>query len=528
MIRTNMLTAWLVPITGAVLLTGAFQGAGESSRGAEALRSGPADLPGTVVLAEPGSPFVAFNIWVKAGSQNDPAGKEGLAALTAALLSDGSTAQDSYQAIVEKLYPMAAGYGASVDKEMTVFTGTVHIDNLEGYYELFRNALLSPAFDEADFQRVKQQLLNFLERGRRYNRDEELSRELLYWMAYQGTPYEHPEEGYVRSVQAITLDDVRAFYDEFYVRNNVVVGVGGGFPEGLVERVRADFDTRPAREVAAVPAPAPVLPDRVKILIVEKETDATAISLGFPTELDRGHPDFYAMKLVNSWFGEHRSSFSHLYQVIRERRGMNYGDYSYIEPFPNAFATQNRPVNASRRSNLFEIWIRPISLTEPGNLHQRTLFATRAAWRELDRLVADGLPQDQIDRTRRFLHDFSLNYGSTVSRRLAYKVDDAFFGLGENGYLNAIRPGLAALDKEKVDAAIRRHLGYDGMYVVFITADAQALKDLILSGDGTWIDYAGEQPPELLAEDDEIAAYPIPVAAEDIVIMGIGEVFEGR
>ena len=85
-------------------------------------------------------------------------------------------------------------------------------------------------------------------------------------------------------------------------------------------------------------------------------------------------------------------------------------------------------MNASRRSNLFEIWIRPISLTEPGNLHQRTLFATRAAWRELDKLAANGLPEDQIERTRRFLHDFSLNYGSTVSRRLSYAVDDAFYG----------------------------------------------------------------------------------------------------
>lgn len=525
MIRIHTLPAWLVPLTGAVLLGSACRDAGDAG---DAQRTAAADPPGTVVLAEPGSPFVAFNIWVKAGSQNDPEGKEGLAALTAALLSDGSTTQDSYQAIVEKLYPMAAGYGASVDKEMTVFTGTVHIDNLEGYYALFRNALLSPAFDEEDFQRVKLQTLNYLERGRRYNRDEELSRELLYWMAYEGTPYAHPEEGYVRSVNSITLDDVRAFYDEFYVRDNMVVGVGGGFPDGFVQRVRTDFDTRPAGEVVAVPGPELVRPDRVKILIVEKETDATAISMGFPTALDRKHPDFYAMKLVNSWFGEHRSSFSHLYQVIRERRGMNYGDYSYIEPFPNAFTTQNRPVNASRRSNLFEIWIRPISLTEPGNLHQRTLFATRAAWRELDRLVDDGLPQDQIDRTRRFLHDFSLNYGSTVARRLAYRVDDAFFGLGENGYLASIRPGLAALDKESVDQAIREHLGSDGMYVVFITADAQALKELILSGEATYIEYAGEQPPELLAEDEEIANHPIAVAAEDIVIMDIAEVFEGR
>jgi hypothetical protein len=41
----------------------------------------------------------------------------------------------------------------------------------------------------------------------------------------------------------------------------------------------------------------------------------------------------------------------------------------------------------ARRSQLFEIWIRPIAMTAPGNLHDRSLFATRAAIRELDRLV---------------------------------------------------------------------------------------------------------------------------------------------
>lgn len=482
----------------------------------------------TIALQEAGSPFVAFNIWVKAGSQNDPVGKEGLASLTAQLLGSGSTQQDSYQQIIEKLYPMAAGYGASVDKEMTVFRGTVHVDNLEAYYELFRNALLAPAFDEADFERVKSQTLNYLERARRYNRDEELGKELLYWMAYEGTPYQHPEEGYVQSVRSITLDDVRSFYDQFYVRNNIVVGVGGGYPAGLVERVRDDFDARPEGVVAQVPHPSPAKPDRVRILIVEKETDAAAISMGFPTDLIRGGEDFYAMKLVNAWFGEHRSSFSNLYQVIREKRGMNYGDYSYIEPYPQGFASQNRPVNVSRRSNLFEIWIRPISLTAAGNLHQRTLFATRAAWRELGLLVENGLPEGQIDRTRRYLHDYSLNYGSTVSRRLSYAVDDAFYGLsGDRAYLNAIRPELAKLDKAAVDAAIRRHLGSQGMYVVFVTADAEALKQLILSGEPTFITYNSEPSDAMKAEDQEIASWPIPVTAEDIRIIPIAEVFEG-
>jgi zinc protease len=481
---------------------------------------------GTITLPEPESPYIAFNIWVKAGSQNDPAGKEGLAALTASLLSAGSTIADSYQAILEKLYPMAAGYGGSVDKEMTVFRGRVHEDNLEDYYTLFKNSLLQPAFNEEDFARVKSQTLNYLERGRRYNRDEELSKELLFWMAYEGTPYEHPEEGYVETVESITLDDVRAFYDQHYVRNSIVVGVGGGYPDAFVERVRADFDLLPEGSVATVNAPEPMIPEGVKVLIVEKDTKSTPISFGFPTTLTRGDDDFFAMVTANSWFGEHRNSFSHLYQVIRDERGMNYGDYSYIEAFPRGYRTQQPPVNVPRRSHLFEVWIRPISLTEPDNLHERSLFATRAAMRELEHLVETGMTEETFESSRKFLHNYTQKYGTTVSRRLSYKVDDEFYGIGGEGFLASIRPGLADLSLEEVNEAIRTHLQTTDMWVVFITADAAGMKELLLSGEPTPITYAGDKPDELLAEDAEIAAFPIPVDEDDITILGIEEVFQ--
>ena len=60
-----------------------------------------------------------------------------------------------------------------------------------------KNALLSPAFKEEDFKRVKTQTLNYVRQSRRFSNDEELSKELLYWQIFKGTPYEHPEEGYV-------------------------------------------------------------------------------------------------------------------------------------------------------------------------------------------------------------------------------------------------------------------------------------------------------------------------------------------
>ncbi len=481
---------------------------------------------GTIALPEPESPFIAFNIWVKVGSQDDPAGKEGIAALTANLLSDGSTTADSYDAILEKLYPLASGYGYNVDKEMTVFTGRIHRDNLDAYYELFRNHLLAPAFKEEDFERVKSQTMNFLERTRRYGRDEELSKELLFSMAYAGTPYEHPEEGYVESVRSITLDDLKDFYSQYYVRNNIVVGIGGGYPAGFIAQVRDDFNTLPEGMVPVVAPPEPGMPDGVEVLIVEKPTDATPISIGFPITLLRGDSDFFGMMAMNSWFGEHRNSFSNLYQVIREARGMNYGDYSYIEAYPLGYTTQVPRVNCSRRHHLFEMWIRPISMTAPGNLHDRTLFATRAALRELNGIVDNGMTEETLATTQQFLRNYTINWGSTISRRLAYTVDDAFYEIGGDGFLESIRPGLEALSLDGVNESIGRHLQYDNMYIVFITRDAEAMKAKLLSGVATPITYATEMSAEHMAEDELIASFPIPVTEENITIIGINEVFE--
>jgi zinc protease len=481
-----------------------------------------------IVHRQPESPFIAFNIWVQSGSAHDPAGKEGLAGLTASLLAGGSTTQHAYEQILAQLYPMATGYGSSTDKEMTVFRGVVHRDNLDRFYSLLRDAVTTPAFRQEDFERIRTQTLNFLERTRRFARDEELTKDLLFREAYRGTPYEHPVDGYVESVRSITLDDVRAFYAAHYRAGNVVVALGGGFPEGFAERVRRDFDDRlPPGTAPRVAAPQPSRPDRVRVLLVDKPTDASPVSIGFPIALLRSHDDFPALMLANSWLGEHRNSFARLYQVIREQRGMNYGDYSYIEAFPQGFATQLPPVNVARRSHLFEIWIRPIAMTAPGNLHDRTLFATRAALRELDRLVADGLPAAEVQRAQQFLGNYVVNWGNTIGRRLAYDVDDAFYGIADPGFLTSIRPALRELTPEAVNAAIRRHLDHRGGYhIVIITSDAEGLKRKLVAGEPTPITYAGERPAALLAEDREIASYPIRVRAEDITIIPIGEALE--
>src|SRR5262249_23624951 len=115
-----------------------------------------------LLLMKNDSPLVAFRILFRNGSANDPAGKEGLAALTSSMIDQASTKTNDYQKILELLYPMAASYSAQVDKEMTVVYGVTHKDNLTAYYNLLRDAILSPAFKQDDFDRVKTDQLNYV------------------------------------------------------------------------------------------------------------------------------------------------------------------------------------------------------------------------------------------------------------------------------------------------------------------------------------------------------------------------------
>ena len=125
-----------------------------------------------VLLPVPSDPTVSFKIAFRTGTEDDPPGKEGLAALTAQLMSEGATKKHTYPEILELLYPMAAGYGVRVDKELTTFSGRVHKDNLAAYTGLLLDAVLQPAFDEADFARLKQRSKDFIEKTLRYSSDE--------------------------------------------------------------------------------------------------------------------------------------------------------------------------------------------------------------------------------------------------------------------------------------------------------------------------------------------------------------------
>jgi zinc protease len=473
-----------------------------------------------LILIKNDSPLIAFRIMFRTGSAFDPKGKEGLASLTATLLTEGATQKNEYQRILEMLYPMAASYTSQVDKEMTVIRGVVHKDYVDAYYALLRDAILAPGFKQDDFDRLKTDQVNAVARTLRYNDDEELGKEVLRDEIYKDHPYGHPINGTVKSATSLTLDDVKSFYAQQFTQKKMTIGIAGNYPDSLVAQIKKDFGlVSPGDQAnASLKIAAPKEISGIHGVLIEKDTPATAFSFGFPINVNRSNEDFYPLLIMNSWLGQHRNSFAHLYQVMRESRGLNYGDYSYIEWFASGGRTMLPFPNFARQQQIFEIWIRPVQ-------NQNRHFALRQAVRELQKLIDNGMTQEDFENARNFLLNYNVNLAQSNSDQLGYVLDDRFYGL-DQPYLEKIKSKLSTMKLEDVNAAIKKHLNAKNMVIVAITKDAQAFKDALSQNTPSPITYETPKPASVLEEDKEIINYPIQIPAENIRIVAVDQLFE--
>jgi zinc protease len=469
-----------------------------------------------VVLQKTTLPQVNVKLLFTVGSAHDPSGKEGLAALSAAMVAEAGSREMRIDEINKALYPVAGSFGEQVDKEMTSFTGSIHRDNWKPFLEVVLPQLLEPGLREDDFQRLKDSQLNSLKEDLRSNNEEELAKERLQTNLFAGSTYAHPALGTVAGISAITLADVRGFLATAYSRSNLTVGVAGDVPDEMLARLKEEIAKLPVGTPSPAPRVAARKPSGIEVEIIEKETRATAISFGHPLAATRSHADFAALSVARAWLGEHRSSVSHLYKRIRETRGMNYGDYAYIEAFPRGMFQFFPDPNIGRRAQIFEVWIRPVV---PVNAQ----MALRIAIHELDNLIRDGMTKEDFERTRDYLMKNVYVMTATQNQQLGYALDSRWYGIGEfTGYM---RDQLGKLTIDGVNRAIRTHLSAKDLAVVIVTKDAKGLREKLVADAFSPIQYDAEKPAELLAEDKVIGARKLGVRGEAVKITPVDEVF---
>jgi len=256
-------------------------------------------------------------------------------------------------------------------------------------------------------------------------------------------------------------------------------------------------------------------PQGLEVQIVKKETRATAISMGHPIPVTRNAADFAALNVARAWLGEHRASMSHLYDRIREARGLNYGDYAYIEYF-------NRPgfqffpsPNIGRRNQIFEIWIRPV-------VPENAQMATRIALYETQKMIDNGLSQEDFEKSRDYLMKNVYLLTANQNQRLGYALDSWWYGMGD--YVDTMRAAYQKLTRDDVNKAIKKYLSAKNLHVVIITKDAEGLRDALLEDGPSSIQYDAPKPE--LAEDDKvIGGTKLNIKPENIRIVNADDVF---
>ncbi len=476
----------------------------------------PSDGLRVLVAPRPDTPFVTLALRWDTGSVDDPPGKEGLARLTAHLWAEGGTRRLAPALLERALYPLAARFEVTVGAETTTLLVRASGKDLPQLVPLVREVLSQPRDDAGELERLRAETLSYVERELRGERDEDLGKAALDALVYAGHPYAHPSEGTARGLRGIGLADVQGFRRRLLGQRRLTLALAGAITDARVAELRAIVADLPAGEPRTTDTPeAP--PPGPRALVVQKETASVAISMGLPITVTRADPDWVALRVAMAAFGEHRQSGGRLYQRLREARGLNYGDYAYIEHYHEDLGRPIQQPGHARRRQMFSIWLRPV---EP----QNAVFATRAALFELGRLLREGLSEEELERTKRFVAGYSLLWDETDRLRLGWALDDTFYGAPHA--LARLRAELATLTLAQVNAALRRHLDPGKLRFAFVARDARALVQALTSGAPSPIRYASPRPARLFEEDRRVEALPLGLGAADVKVVDGRRMFE--
>ncbi len=273
-------------------------------------------------------PLVTLELLIKAGTLEEPRGKEGLANLTASLLANGTKSRTSTK-IAEELDFMGARLGAGGGSDFATVSLTVLKKDLGPALDLFKDILMNPTFPAAEVKRKVSQFKAALAS----EEDEPMvvasrtfGREL-----YGPFPYGHPVMGTPRGLSAITRKDLVEFHRKYYRPNNAVLTLVGDLtPEEAKQWVVKTWGDWAAAPIPAAKLPAiPPLAQR-KVVVIDKDITQANIILG-NLGIARQNPDFYAFQVMNYILGGGGFA-SRLMDDIRVNRGLAYSVYSSFAP----------------------------------------------------------------------------------------------------------------------------------------------------------------------------------------------------
>lgn len=391
-------------------------------------------------------PMLDLNIDFDAGSRYDPVGKAGLASLAGGLLDAGALAANGQPALTEaQIADRFADVGAVESTNAERDAGTVTLRTLSSPAELqaamttLAQLLQHPSFPEVVLKREKARLVASIA-------ESDTKPEAIAGKAFRNALYGHHPYGAVataKSVNAVTRDDLQAFYRANYGPKRAVVTVVGDIDRAGVERIVAQLtDALPAGTTPAPMPPVAALRSAIQIDLPHPAEQAH-ILIGQPS-IARNDPDYFALLVGNYVLGG-GGFVSRLTAEVREKRGLTYGVTSGFVPQlqegPFAISLQTRREQAPE--------------------------ALKVVRETLDKFVQEGPTDAEMAAAKdNLINGFPLRLDSN-RKLLATVAAIGFYGLPLD-YLDTWTDKVRAVTAADVKAAFARHVQPDKMVTVVV------------------------------------------------------------
>lgn len=392
-------------------------------------------------VASPGLPMVDIRLAFDAGSARDGQ-HEGIASLTSSLLETGAGQWNADQ-IAQLFDALGAQYshGTNRDYSWVGLRSLTQENLLNPALGAFHKIISQPQFANQEFQRIKEQQLLGLKQQQ--EKPGFIAQKTFYQSIYGRHPYAHLEIGDIESVTAIQLQDIKQFFQQYYVRQNAVLSIVGDLSEQQAQAIAENVYKHLQSGIKAEPLPAVELPVKGKKRQIEFPSTQTHILAGLPV-LTRKDPDYFPLYVGNHILGG-SGLVSLLFGEIREKRGLAYSAYSYFSPLKEAgpftmgLQTQNK----------------------------QSSVAIEVLLKTLNKFIAKGPTQEQLIATQKNLTGGFVLRIDNNKKLLNYVTVIGFYRLPLD-YLDTFSGQVSKVTTEQIKSAFQRRINLDLLQIISV------------------------------------------------------------
>lgn len=387
-------------------------------------------------------PLVNLGLTVRTGSYLEPAGKEGLAALTGSQIRRGGTKSLTAEQLDEKLDFLAANVGTGIGDTAGTASLNALSDNLDEALAIFVEMLKEPRFQEDRLALAKEQALQDMKK----RNDDAADIERLEWNALlYGETHFTNRFTTEASLEAITRDDLVQFHRKYFHPANMIAAVSGSFDRpAMIAKLEKAFAGWPGPKPAVPPVPAEIQTVQPGLYRIQKDVPQGRVTMGLPS-VRRDNPDIYALEVMNEILGG--SGFtSRITRTVRSNEGLAYSAGSglrigvwYPGSFRVAFQSKSRSV--------------PYALSLVVN--------------EIKRIREQPVTAEELDTIKKNITEtFPSNFASKA-QAMALFASDEYTGRKPD-YWSTYRERIRAVTPADIQRVARTYLEPDKMVILIV------------------------------------------------------------